>query len=303
MLGISTSWRSEIFDSGTEIIDSILELELRLVELEYRINTPMLNAILPLIKKGNIAVASLHNFFPTPDGVPRKEASGDVFSLSSLDREECSLALKHTFQTIYWAQELEAKAVVLHLGKIPMDSPMKALKQLYDDKKIESPAGQEFIEKELKKRADKSRAHLDSALRNLDKLANEAGKRSILLGVENRYNLEDFPNFVEFEQIFHEFKESPIRYWHDIGHATAQENLGIAERGLLLEHFSSYLAGLHLHGCKGHHDHYAPGSGDEDYSLLKKCLKPETIRIVETHHRATKEELVQGLNFLREQGF
>ena len=44
------------------------------------------------------------------------------------------------------------------------------------------------------------------------------------------------------------------------------------------------------------------GSGEEDYELLKKFLKPGTVRVVETHYRGTREELIKGLQFLREQG-
>jgi sugar phosphate isomerase/epimerase len=73
-------------------------------------------------------------------------------------------------------------------------------------------------------------------------------------------------------------------------------------KGELLENFGELLLGVHLHGCRGYHDHYAPGSGEEDYSLLKKFLKPETLRVVETHYRATREELLRGLDFLKEQG-
>ena len=114
----------------------------------------------------------------------------------------------------------------------------------------------------------------------MEALAKEAEKRGILLGIENRYMIHDFPSLEEFEVIFREFKGSPIRYWHDIGHATAQENLGLVKKGKLLEDFGGVLGGVHLHGCKGYHDHYAPGSGEEDYGLLKKFLKPDTVRVV-----------------------
>jgi hypothetical protein len=35
---------------------------------------------------------------------------------------------------------------------------------------------------------------------------------------------------------------------------------------------------------------------------LKKFLRADTIKVIETHHRATREELQKGLEYLRDQG-
>jgi sugar phosphate isomerase/epimerase len=262
----------------------------------------MLEEILPILKKGQIIAVSLHNFFPVPEEVPKEKANGDVFSLSALDNEERNRAVKYTLRTLEWADELEVKAVVLHMGKIPMQNSMATFLKLYDQRKIQTEETQEFIREQKKIRARKGQPHLEAAMHSLDRLAREAEKRGVLLGVENRYNIHDIPNLEEFKMVFKEFTGSPLRYWHDIGHATTQQNLGIENQGELLENFGGLLVGVHLHGCKGYHDHEAPGSGEEDYALIKKFLKPDTIRVVETHHRATREELLRGLEFLKEQG-
>ena len=86
MLGISTSWRSEIVESGLEIIRAILDLGIERVELEYRISLPMLQEILPLIRNRDILVVSLHNYVPLPEGIRRETANGESPSLSSPDR-------------------------------------------------------------------------------------------------------------------------------------------------------------------------------------------------------------------------
>jgi sugar phosphate isomerase/epimerase len=302
MLAVSTSWRSEISDDGLEVIQAILDLGVEGVELEYRITPSMVKEMLPLLKKGRVSVASLHNFFPLPEGLPKEEASGDVFSLSAPDREERALALKCTLRTMEWAEELGARAVVLHLGKIPMDDRMGDLKKLYDQKKIQTEEARIFIEAQRKVRAGKSRKHLDAALRSLEKLALEADRRRISLGLENRLNIQDFPDFDEFKILFREFSGGPVGYWHDLGHATFQQNLGLSDPKEFLENFSELLAGVHLHGCRGYEDHYAPGSGEEDYSLLQNFLRLDTLLVVETHQRASREEMLQGLEFLRRRG-
>lgn len=302
MLGVSTSWRSEVTDSGLEVIQAILDLGVEGVELEYRLTASMLKEILPLLKRKRVIVTSLHNFLPLPEGLPKEKANGDAFSLSSPDGEERALAVRYTVRTMEWAEELGARAVVLHLGKIPMDDPMGDLKKLYDQKKIQTGEGKIFIQEQKQIRAQKSRKHLDAALRSMEKLAREADRRRILLGLENRFNIHDFPDFAEFRTLFREFAGGPVRYWHDLGHATVQQNLGLADQKEFLENFSGLLLGVHLHGCRGYDDHYAPGSGEEDYSLLQKFLRPDTLLVVETHHRASREELLQGLEFLRARG-
>jgi len=302
MLAISTSWRSEISDDGLEVIQAILDLGVEGVELEYRITPSMVKEILPLLKKGRVSVTSLHNFFPLPEGLPKEKASGDVFSLSAPDADERALAVKCTLRTMEWAEEFGARAVVLHLGKIPMDDRMEDLKKLYDQKKIQTEEARIFLEGQRKVRARKSLKHLDAALRSLEKLALEADRRRISLGLENRLNIQDFPDFGEFQILFREFSGGPVRYWHDLGHATVQQNLGLADPKEFLENFSGLLVGVHLHGCRGYDDHYAPGSGEEDYSLLQNFLRPDTLLVVETHQRASREEMLQGLEFLHGRG-
>ena len=301
MLGISTSFRSEIAITGKEIMEAIADLGLKAIELEYRITLAMFMEIKPYLQKG-IEVLSLHNFFPVPNGVPKEKASGDFFSLSALEARERELAVKYSLETIRWAEELGAKAVVLHLGKLPLQDSMELIKFIYDQKKVNTPEGKKVIQEKKEERKKLGKLYLEPAMRSLEKLIEEGAKRCILLGIENRYNIHDFPNLDELEIIFRKFKGGCLRYWHDIGHATTQQNLGIEDQEELLSHFGDLLVGVHLHGCSGYQDHEAPGWGKEDYSLLKKFLKLETIRIIETHHRTTTEEIKKGIEFLKKEG-
>jgi sugar phosphate isomerase/epimerase len=302
MISISTALRSEICDSGERIIREILSYGIRAVELEYRVTETMLGEILPFIKNRDILVTSIHNIMPLPDGMSRETANGEFVSLSSPERSERELAVKYARRTLEWAEETGAQAVVLHLGKIPMENPMRTLRSLYDRKKIDAEEGRDFLAEKKEVRRKEERKHLTAALQSFEKLIPEAERRRIFLGVENRYNLQDFPNVGELKEIFREFRDSPVRYWHDLGHATTQENLGLAVKGELLDLFGRHLVGVHLHGCRGYEDHAVPGSGEEDYAQLKKFLKADTIKVVETHHRTTGAEFRKGLEFLQSQG-
>jgi sugar phosphate isomerase/epimerase len=302
MLGISTAWRSEVCDSGREIIEEILSLGVQDVEAEYRMTKPMLQEILPSVEEGRVRVASLHNILPLPPTIPRERANGEFVSLSSPEERERKSAVKYTLGTMEWAQKFGARAVVLHLGKVRMDGVMESLRKVYDLGEIETREGQDFIAEQKGIRSRLGKILVGPSLKSLEMLARAAEKQGISLGIENRYNIQDFPNLEEFRTILGEFRGSPVGYWHDIGHATTQENLGLVRKGEFLENFGERLVGVHLHGCRGYMDHYAPGSGEEDYIFLKNFLKSDTIRVVETHHRASREELIRGLNFLKTQG-
>ncbi len=302
MLSLSTALRSEVSDSGEEIIREILSYGVQAVELEYRITESMLKEILPFVKKRDILVSSIHNIMPLPDGMARQAANGEFVSLSSPERGEREMAVKYTRRTLEWAEETGAQAVVLHLGRVRMESPMRMLMNIYDQKKIGTDEGMAFLAEKMELRRKDGEKYLTAALQSLEKLGPDAERRRIFLGVENRYNIQDFPNIEEFKIIFKEFGGGAVRYWHDLGHATTQENLGMVARGELLDLFGRHLIGVHLHGCRGYEDHAAPGTGEEDYSQLKKFLKADTVKVVETHHRTTREELKKGLEFLRSQG-
>jgi sugar phosphate isomerase/epimerase len=302
MLGISTAWRSEVSDSGKEIVEEILSLGVQAVEAEYRMTKAMLQDILPLVEEGRVRVTSLHNILPLPPRIPKERANGEFVSLSSPEERERKSAVKYTLGTMDWAEKFGAQAVVLHLGKVRMEGVMQSLRRVYDAGETETREGKDFIAEQKEIRSRLGKVLVGPSLKSLEMLAKAAEMRGIFLGIENRYNIQDFPNLEEFKSLLEEFRGSPVRYWHDIGHATTQENLGLVRKGELLQNFGELLVGVHLHGCRGYMDHYAPGSGEEDYLLLKKFLKAETIRVVETHHRATREELIKGLDFLRIQG-
>ena len=110
MLAVSTAWRSEILDSGKEIVEEILSLGVKAMEMEYRISRSSLKEMEPYIRDGRISVASLHNIFPLPGQIPKSMANGEFVSLSSPDDPERKSALAYTLKTLEWAKKFGAKA-------------------------------------------------------------------------------------------------------------------------------------------------------------------------------------------------
>jgi len=300
MLGISTSWWENRDVNGEVIIGEALDMGFDGIELEYRITGRLFNEMSPYLNR-NIKVLSIHNYFPRPEELPDRKASGDLFLLSSTDKEERSMAVKYSIRSIEHASDLEAGALVLHLGRVDMPNPIDAMRDLYDKGRMDQEEGRAFLEEQDSLRASRAGKSLDAVLFSLEKLNREAEKRGVFLGVENRYYLHEIPDFDEIGIILRKFDGGMIRYWHDAGHAAVQENLGICPQKALLEAYSDKIAGIHLHDAKGLEDHLPPGSGHIQFKEIRPYMKPSTIRIIEVSSGAERGEILEGANMIRDE--
>ncbi len=97
MLALSTSWNTNTSHSGKQIVDEIKNLGFDTLELCFSHTQRELNQI---YKDQGIRVASLHNYCPIPDGLLRKKALPDCYSLSSPNNTERTKAVKFTKRTI-----------------------------------------------------------------------------------------------------------------------------------------------------------------------------------------------------------
>jgi len=300
MLGISTVWKSGELKDGQELMECFAGLGFREVELEYRIDGNTFKQIKQFLNKTNdLKIVSIHNFFPVPDIL--ETGGADVFHFSSEDREERSLAVKYAAKTIQIASELGARAVVLHLGMIQMDA-QKEFFDLYDAGKIGSEEYERVLEEFKVQRDSRKGKGLDMMLLSMDKVQEAAERYGVDVGIENRYDFRECPNFEEMAVIFEKFGGGRIGYWHDVGHAKVQENLGVVETKEMLDAYGKYLVGVHLHDVNGYSDHHVPGIGEVDFDLLKKYLKKDTIKILEIHPRETEKDLMGGVDFLKNMG-
>ncbi|MGR3219381.1 MAG: sugar phosphate isomerase/epimerase family protein [Candidatus Anammoxibacter sp.] len=300
MLGISTVWRSTTTGDGNELIKKMLEPELDGLELEYRITDQMLKQMRPTLNKTR--VFSIHNFFPIPEQIAPGNGNGDAFLLSATDTNERKDAIKYTTKTIQIANDLGAKTVVLHLGRVPMETIKNELFLFYKDNKIGTAEYVEFMRKFKKTRAKAKEKCFDALLMSMEKLLREADRYNISLGIENRYYFRELPDFDEIGYILEKFKGGKLGYWHDVGHAKVNENLGLMKAEMFLEAYGSNLLGVHLHDVNGYIDHLVPGRGNVNFETIAKYLKPETIKIIEIHSNADKEDLMNGVHFLKEKG-
>ena len=93
-----------------------------------------------------------------------------------------------------------------------------------------------------------------------------------------------------------------MRYWHDVGHALAQENMGIIRQRELLEAYSEMMIGIHLHDVIGCDDHLAPGQGELNFEEIKPFLNSSHIKILEVHSKVDRNDLVEGIRFIKSVG-
>jgi len=302
MFAVSTCWKSGAAESGDEILTPILDARIEAVELEYRITEKIFKEMIPAFKRGKPSVVSVHNYFPVLPDLTRDQAGGDVFSLSSLEKEGRELAVKYTLRTLEYAHEVGAKAVVLHMGRTEMDDGFARLKEEREEGKSEGGPDEVYVRSLLEKRETAGEKHLDPALFTLDKLWRAAERFGIMLGIENRYHLREIPNEDELTVIFDKFEGGNIGYWHDVGHASVQEYLYGVGHEELLSRFSANLVGIHLHDAEGTADHLSPGKGTVDFEMVRGFLGPDTIRVLEIGPDVTEGDLASGIGFLLERG-
>jgi sugar phosphate isomerase/epimerase len=300
MLALSTSWQSGGTVTAEEMFAALKNLEISAIELSYRISEDFYREMQNPLKRSGLKVVSVHNYFPVPAVKLASKGSGDLFLLSNQDDEERQRAIRYTLKTIKHAAELGAAAVVLHCGLVEMNHEMQALYQYVNLNRFDSKEAQIFIDNKLKERDRRKPGHMDSLLTSLDRLVSVAEKQGVLLGLENRYHYHELPGLDDFDVIFDKFRGAPIGYWHDTGHAHANESLGIIPRGSLLQAYATRLIGIHLHDAVGLDDHIPPGSGEIDFTALKPFLKTDTIKVFELKPGIPASEVSEGIRFIRE---
>lgn len=299
MLGISTCWWYNKVDRADTIVDDVHQLGLDGVELEYRMTRRMYLDMKPRLKSG-LSVYSIHNYFPIPEGHGPTEGSGNLFLLSSTDPDERSNAVKYTIRTIEHAGDLGALAVVLHLGSVDMPNPAHAFSRLHATGRVGSDEAEVFLNEQRHIRKATRDKHLDAVMIGLEKLNKVAESKGVFLGIENRYHFHEVPDFEEIGLILNRFEGGNVGYWHDIGHARVQENLGLLRRNQLLDAYSESLVGVHIHDVRGLNDHLAPGQGDIDWQEIQPYLNASLPKILEINgNKASREELVEGIRIIR----
>lgn len=208
-------------------------------------------------------------------------------------------------ETLARAADLGAGVVVLHLGavRLPPEIDARELEERVREGQRETPEYETLLAAVTAARRSRAGAHLDAVLSSLDRLAGEAQRRGVRLGLENRYHADEVPDREELLAIFGALDGAPLGYWHDTGHAASLVALGVlASQTQVLEACPEKVVGFHLHDARGLDDHLAPGEGELDFTVLAPFVLPDVPLVLEVHPRSAPEALLRGRAVLTEAG-
>ena len=267
-------------------------------ELSHGIRISLLPGVFEAVDAGEIKISTLHNFCPLPMGI--NYAAPNIFKFTSDDRRERENALRHTLKTIETAEKVGAELVVLHMGAIEMKDYTDKLIDMVGEGLKESPKYEKLCSEVIEKREAKKERYVELANEMLRRIEEEASRRGLKLGIENREALEEIPFEDDFTFFFRDFPGGTVRYWHDTGHAQIKHHLGFIDHTMHLENMIEHLHGFHIHDVQfPGRDHCPPGTGTIDFNALKPFVKSEHIKVFEMSPGLSAEEVTAGVAHLK----
>jgi sugar phosphate isomerase/epimerase len=276
------------------MLREIRDLGFEYAELSHGTRIALMPGILDAVAAGEIKISTLHNFCPLPMGV--NHSAPNLYQFSADRARERELAERYTIKTLEFAERVHAPLVVLHSGSIDMKNYTDKLIDMVDRNEKETPRYQKLCKEAAEKCEAKKEPFFERTKEMLKKLASEAERRGIKLGIENRQSLEELPLDGDFTFLFKEVDSPALSYWHDTGHAQIKENLGFINHQLHLQSLRDRLAGFHIHDVQfAGKDHCPPGTGKVDFAALAPIIKPDHIKVFEFSPSLTVGEAQAGI--------
>ncbi len=293
-VSLSTMWAKGRFTRMATFVARAEELGFTHVEVNASVSPQMLGE---LIATG-VRISSFH--CPCPAVSSSRGRPAAELSLSSLDESERREAVAFARQTIDLASSVNARAIVLHMGEVPIDPVLEAgLHRLYSEGRSASEEYGDAREALVYARQSHAAPFMGAAAKSLRELSEYGREAGVLLGVETRFHLHEIPSLDEAGDLIGEAQAGTAGYWHDVGHAVVQERLGFVSHREWLSRFGCAMIGIHLHDVLGISDHHAPGVGDVDWDAIALCLPAEAIKVCEIGEWNDEERMRGVVGFLQ----
>jgi sugar phosphate isomerase/epimerase len=290
-------WAKGRFSSMAEFVAKAKEFSFTHVEVNASVSSQSLDELL----KTSIPILSIHS--PCPAVLSSKGIPVANLSLSSLNGNEREEAVSFAKETINLASNVGAKAIVLHMGEVPIDLSLQdRLRQLYSENRAQTKEYSQAKEELIYQRASKAAPYLEAARESLKELSEYSKRQDIMLGIENRFYFHEIPDIDEMEELLNEVKGELVGYWHDVGHAEVRQRLGFTPHEEWLSRFRDKMIGVHLHDVIGISDHRPPGKGSVNWDMVAKYLPRKAIKVCEIAEWNEEEQIRRVISFLERKG-
>jgi sugar phosphate isomerase/epimerase len=303
MLSLSTAYTIASCNSWKKLVSATRKLGFSAVELNVEIPLAWMEEIERSVAAREMAISSLHNYCPAIEHLPKGRTIYSGYIMTADSDDELRLSIDLTLRTISWAGRLGAKAVVLHAGEVVTDPSGREFFRYIEQFGRQGKLYGHYLDAVRESRRSRAPKYLERLMRVLDRILPAAQDAGVKLGLENRFYLHEIPSIEEAAMLIERYAGAPLGYWHDTGHAEVFVRQGwVARPADFMEVLGKHLVGMHLHDVKKISDHYAPGSGDLDFAQLAPYVRPETLRVVEAHDKASPEEVRNSISFLHSRG-
>lgn len=296
-VALSTMWAKDRFDDMAEFAAEAKEFGFSHVEINASVSPQGLSELV----ETSIPISSIHS--PSPAVLSSRGVPVADLSLSSLEANEREEAVSFAKKTIDLASQVGARAVVLHMGEVPIDLSLDhELRRLYQQNLTQSEKYDEVKRGLTHQRISKAPPYLEAARKSLEELSEYSQYKGIMLGVETRFYFHEMPNIDEMEELLRQVEGGLVGYWHDVGHAEVNQRLGFTSHEEWLSRFGDRMIGIHLHDVLGIRDHRPPGKGDVNWNMVAEYVPQEALKVCEIAEWNEAEQIRGVVDFLQKQG-
>lgn len=300
IISLSSCWNSHRHTDGYAMLREMANLGFEYAELSHGIRIPLVPGILKAVEEGVIKICSTHNFCPLPTGL--HQAAPNIFKPSALDFRGYDQWVRYTKRSIDFAAQVQARALVCHLGSVEFfwRSPAGKLEAYVTEHQgvdlKEDKIFQKFLTKSLSKLQKRKAPYWERTKQCIAVVLEHAQTKGVILGFENREGFDELPLDDDFESFMAGFtSDAPVGYWHDTGHAEIKQNMGLLEHRAHLGKLAPRLIGFHLHDVNVvSRDHQALGDGRIDFDMVSSFWRPEHMLTIELSPRIEMEGVMRS---------